>query len=36
MCVSDGIGKISSEFAELVVRECNNKGVSPSAFQIGS
>ncbi|KAF3538467.1 hypothetical protein F2Q69_00019323 [Brassica cretica] len=35
MCVSDGIGKISSEFAELVARECNNKGVSPSAFQIG-
>ncbi|KAF2586097.1 hypothetical protein F2Q70_00037400 [Brassica cretica] len=31
---SDGIGKISSEFAELVARKCDIKGVSPSAFQI--
>ncbi|KAG2246158.1 hypothetical protein Bca52824_085786 [Brassica carinata] len=34
MCVSDGIGKISSEFAELMARKCDIKGVSPSAFQI--
>lgn len=31
---SDGIGKISSEFAEQVAKKCNIKGVSPSAFQI--
>ncbi|CAF1891667.1 unnamed protein product [Brassica napus] len=31
---SDGIGNISSEFAELVARKCDIKGVSPSAFQI--
>ncbi|WZY73760.1 LOW QUALITY PROTEIN: hypothetical protein YC2023_006000 [Brassica napus] len=29
-----GIGKISSEFDELVARKCDIKGVSPSAFQI--
>ncbi|CAF2079251.1 BnaC07g16370D [Brassica napus] len=27
---SYGIGKISSEFAELVARKCNIKGDSPS------
>ncbi|KAL0837749.1 hypothetical protein Bca101_089639 [Brassica carinata] len=31
---SDGIGKISSDFAELVARKCDIEGVSPSAFQI--
>ncbi|CAN7075088.1 unnamed protein product [Brassica oleracea var. botrytis] len=31
---SDGIGKISSEFAELVARKCDIKGFSPSAFRL--
>ncbi|WZZ29319.1 hypothetical protein YC2023_012720 [Brassica napus] len=31
---SDGIGKISSDFAELVARKCDIEGVSPSVFQI--
>ncbi|CAN7075073.1 unnamed protein product [Brassica oleracea var. botrytis] len=31
---SDGIGKISSDFAELVARKCDIEGVYPSAFQI--
>ncbi|KAL0691180.1 hypothetical protein Bca4012_090859 [Brassica carinata] len=31
---SDGIGKISSDFAELVARKCDIEGVSPSAFHI--
>ncbi|TXG57065.1 hypothetical protein EZV62_018378 [Acer yangbiense] len=31
---SDGIGKISAEFARRVASKCGLKGVSPSAFQI--
>ncbi|KAM3753297.1 hypothetical protein ACB098_03G083700 [Castanea mollissima] len=31
---SDGIGKISSEFAEKVALKCSYKGRTPSAFQI--
>ncbi|KAG2246183.1 hypothetical protein Bca52824_085811 [Brassica carinata] len=31
---SDGIGKISSEFAELMARKCDIKGFSPSAFRL--
>ncbi|KAL6003376.1 multidrug resistance protein [Asimina triloba] len=31
---SDGIGKISAEFAERVARKCDIRGPTPSAFQI--
>jgi RNA-dependent RNA polymerase len=31
---SDGIGKISSEFAKSVAQKCKLKGFTPSAFQI--
>ncbi|KAL5553267.1 hypothetical protein UlMin_040668 [Ulmus minor] len=33
-CFSDGIGKISADFAEIVARKCGLTRVTPSAFQI--
>ncbi|KAL5553262.1 hypothetical protein UlMin_040663 [Ulmus minor] len=33
-CFSDGIGKISAEFAEIVARKCGLNRFTPSAFQI--